>query len=80
MHAFRRRHRHPRKSSLTRADFDRGVLMNAGELYNPEYVANFIENNTALRALAGYSAAFKAYADPNSHTVDVVITFVHAVR
>jgi outer membrane protein assembly factor BamA len=66
--------------AAARADFDRGFLMKTGELYNPEYVANFIKNNTALRALEGYSAAFKAYADPNTHTVDVVITFVRAAR
>jgi len=58
-----------------RADFDRGFLMKPGELYNPEYVSGFLKNNTALQALARYSASFKAYADPNTHTVDVVLTF-----
>jgi outer membrane protein insertion porin family len=58
------------------ADFDRGFLMKTGELYNPEYVSGFLKNNTALRALEGYSAGFKAYADPNTHTVDLVLTFV----
>jgi outer membrane protein assembly factor BamA len=58
------------------ADFDRGFLMKAGELYNPEYVSGFLKNNTSLRALAGYSAGFKAYANPNTHTVDLVLTFV----
>jgi outer membrane protein assembly factor BamA len=57
-------------------DFDRGFRMKTGELYNPEYAANFLKNNTALMALAGYSASFKAYADPNAHTVDLVINFV----
>ncbi len=59
-----------------RADFDRGFLMKAGDLYNPEYVQGFLKNNTALLALAGYSATYKAYADPNTHTVDLVLTFV----
>jgi outer membrane protein insertion porin family len=59
------------------ADFDRGFLMKAGELYNPEYVTGFLKNNTALKALLGYSATFKAYADPNTHTVDLVLTFIH---
>jgi outer membrane protein insertion porin family len=58
-----------------RADFDRGFLMKPGEPYNPEYVSGFLKNNTGLRALAGYSANFKAYADPNTHTVDVVLNF-----
>jgi outer membrane protein assembly factor BamA len=59
-----------------KADFDRGFLMKKGELYNPDYLGNFLKNNTALLALAGYSASYKAYADPNVHTVDVVLTFV----
>ena len=58
-----------------RADFDRGYLMKTGELFNPDYLAHFLKNNTALLALAGYSAAWKAYADPNTHTVDLVINF-----
>jgi len=57
------------------ADFDRGYLMKEGALYNPEYLTKFLTNNTALRALNTYSASFKAYADPNTHTVDVVLTF-----
>ena len=62
-----------------KADFDRGFLMKAGEFYNPEYVSGFLKNNTALQALAGYSASFKAYADPNTHTVDVVLTFARGL-
>jgi outer membrane protein assembly factor BamA len=63
-----------------RADFDRGFLMKAGELYNPEYAATFLKKNTALQALAGYSAGYKAYASPNSHTVDLVLTFYRGAR
>jgi len=63
-----------------RADFDRGFLMKEGKLYNPEYVASFLKNNTALLALEGYSASFKAFADPNTHTVDLVINFVRGSR
>jgi len=57
------------------ADFDRGFLMKAGDLYNPEYVTGFLKNNTALQALAGYSFNYKAFADPNTHTVDLVLAF-----
>lgn len=57
------------------ADFDRGFKMKEGELYNPEYLTGFFKNNTALLALAGYSFGYKAYADPNTHTVDLVLTF-----
>jgi outer membrane protein assembly factor BamA len=61
-----------------RTDFDRGFLMKTGELYNPDYATTFLKKNTALQALAGYSASFKAYADPNAHTVDLVITFIRS--
>lgn len=62
--------------SAAQADFDRGFQMKAGELYNPEYVSGFLKNNKALQALLGYSATYKAYADPNTHTVDLVLTFL----
>jgi outer membrane protein assembly factor BamA len=57
------------------ADFDRGFTMKAGELFNPEYANKFLQENTALRALQGYSGSWKAYADPGTHTVDLDITF-----
>jgi len=62
------------------ADFERGFLMKAGELYNPEYVRTFLIKNTALKALEEYSATYKAYADTNTHTVDLVVTFVRGGR
>ena len=62
--------------SAAQADFDRGFQMKAGALFNPEYVTGFLKNNTALQALLGYSASYNAYADPNTHTVDLVLTFV----
>lgn len=59
----------------TRADFARAFQMKEGEVYNPEYAAHFLKNNTALRSLEGYSAAFKTFAYPATHTVDLVISF-----
>ena len=61
--------------ALAQKDFDRGWLMKTGELYSPDYASTFLKKNTALQALAPYSASYKAYADPNTHTVDLVITF-----
>ena len=62
------------------AAFDQGFAMKAGDLYNSEYLQAFykrafLENNTALRKLAEYSFGYKAYADPSSHTVDLVLNF-----
>ncbi|QHN03878.1 hypothetical protein FTO74_11215 [Granulicella sp. WH15] len=65
---------------VARGDFDRNFLLKPGEIYNPEYVAGFIKNNTALRSFEGYSASFKAYADPDTHTVDLVINFIRTAR
>jgi outer membrane protein insertion porin family len=62
------------------AEFDRGFLMKAGALYSPEYATNFLKSNTALQALQHYSGSFKAYADTNTHTVDLVITFFRGGR
>lgn len=57
------------------ADFEKNFLLKPGELYNPVYVAGFIKNNTALKSLATYTGTFKAYADPNTHTVELVLSF-----
>jgi outer membrane protein assembly factor BamA len=59
-----------------RKEFDRAWTMNAGDLYNVTYVMSFLDNNTALRALSQYSFAFKAAADPMTHTVDLNLTFM----
>jgi outer membrane protein assembly factor BamA len=59
-----------------RNDFDRGWTMKVGDLYNVQYVTSFLDNNTALRALTAYTFAYKAIADPQAHTVDLVLTFV----
>jgi outer membrane protein assembly factor BamA len=62
------------------ADFDKGFTMKAGDIYNPEYLQAFyqkafLENNTALRKLAEFNFSYKAYADPSTHTVDLVLNF-----
>ena len=57
------------------ADFDRGFLMRKGDIFNPDYIHSFFINNPGLKALIPYGGSYKAYADPNTHTVDVVLTF-----
>jgi outer membrane protein insertion porin family len=59
-------------------DFDRGWRMKPGDVYNESYVADFLHSNTALQRLNGYSAGFQASADPQTHLVDLTITFVGA--
>ncbi len=58
------------------AEFDRGWTMKSGDIYNETYVTKFLNNNTALTHLARYSAAFQTVGDPQTHTVDVTITFL----
>lgn len=59
------------------ADFDKAFRLTTGEPYNPEYVGSFLKNNSSVKSLESYSGGYKAYADPNTHTVDLVLTFVN---
>ena len=58
------------------AEFDRGWTMKPNDVYNEAYVAKFINNNTALLHLARYAGTFQAIGDPQTHMVDVTITFL----
>jgi outer membrane protein assembly factor BamA len=58
--------------------FDRSFQMKQGDLYNPEYVTEYLKYKTAPEGLKEYAATFKAYANPNNHTVDLVLSFARA--
>ena len=49
--------------------------MMPGDIYNPGYVADFIHNNTALPHLRTYAGTFRAEADPQTHLVNLTVTF-----
>jgi outer membrane protein assembly factor BamA len=57
------------------ADFNKIFRETKGELYNPEYIKGFLKSNNSVKSLEPYVANYKAYADPNTHTVDLVLTF-----
>ena len=59
-----------------RAQFDLAWTMKAGELYDAEYVRAFIVNNSAMQSLSRYAGGFQAAADPQTHLVDLTVTFV----
>jgi outer membrane protein assembly factor BamA len=61
--------------AAAKAEFDAHFAMKQGEVFNPYYVLGFTTHNADLKTLRGYAGNFKAYADPNTHTVDVVISF-----
>jgi outer membrane protein insertion porin family len=56
--------------------FDANWAMKHGDPYSDQYVANFLHNNTALRQFDGIAGTFQATSDPNTHLVDLTITFV----
>jgi outer membrane protein insertion porin family len=66
--------------ATAQASFDRAFSMKAGELYNPDYVANFLGQKKTLAAIAGYTGNYTAYAHPVTHTVDLVISYVRMAR
>lgn len=58
-----------------KAAFDKVFQMKTGELYNPEYMSEFIKKNTSVKEFQPYVGDYVAYAHPKTHTVDLVITF-----
>jgi outer membrane protein assembly factor BamA len=59
-----------------RKQFDSAWHMKPGDFYDVTYMTEFLKQNSSLQALRGYSANYKAFSDPNTHLVDLVITFV----
>jgi outer membrane protein assembly factor BamA len=56
--------------------FESAWHMNPGDFYDVTYLTSFLKQNTALLTLTGYSATYRAVADPDTHLVDLTITFV----
>ncbi len=61
-----------------RAQFDLAWNLKPGELYDADYVSAFLINNTAMQTLAHYAGSFQAAADPQTHLVDLTVSFVRA--
>lgn len=59
-----------------RADFDKAFRLHPGDVYDEVYVGSFLTNNTAVRSLDNYAAAFTASSDPATHLVELEIKFV----
>jgi outer membrane protein insertion porin family len=56
--------------------FDTNWAMKHGDPYSEAYVTNFLLHADQTLHLEGLQAAFTASADPNTHLVDLTITFV----
>lgn len=59
-----------------RKDFATSWHMNPGDFYDVTYLNSFLLRNSAIQSLRGYSATYKAASDPNTHLVDLTLTFV----
>jgi outer membrane protein assembly factor BamA len=62
-------------SAEQQKQFDSAWHMNPGDFYDTTYLTGFLHNNSALQSLAGYSATYNASSDPDTHLVDLTITF-----
>lgn len=65
-------------SDAQQKDFDKAWKMGPGDVFNEGYASGFLTNNSALQSFAGYYARFKTIADPDAHTVELVMTFIRA--
>jgi len=63
-------------SAEQQKDFDATWKMNQGEFYDLSYTDQFLLARTLPRSLLGYSGKWKAVSDPNTHLVDLTLTFL----
>ena len=59
-----------------RPDFDAAFTLKPGDVYDESYVGTFLVHNHNVRSLQGYNGAFGALSDPETHLLDLTITFV----
>ena len=57
------------------ADFDKMFPLKPGDIYNPELVQGFAKHSAEMKPQSRPSFTYKAYADPGTHTVDLVLNF-----
>jgi outer membrane protein insertion porin family len=55
--------------------FQSSWKLEPGSPYNPDYVLTFIKENVAQPAFRGSNIKYTATAQPDSHVVDLVLTF-----
>ena len=62
-------------SPQARKDFDSAWKLKPGIVYDAIYATNFLHLNTALKSLDPYTGKVDTVAHPETHTVDVTMTF-----
>ena len=63
-------------TDVQRQQFDSAWRMKPGDFFDVNYMTEFLKKNSSLQALRGYSATYRAVSDPDTHLVDLTITFV----
>jgi outer membrane protein insertion porin family len=63
-------------TDVQQKEFDGAWRLKPGDIYDENYVSNFLTKNTALRSLEGYSGSFKTVGNPDTHLAVVTITFI----
>lgn len=63
-------------NEVQQKDFDKAWKMKSGDVFNEGYATSFLTSNSALGSFNGYSATYKTVADPDTHTLDLIMTFV----
>jgi hypothetical protein len=51
-------------------------LLQPSDLYSEPYIQHFINNNNLFLKLHSYAGSYQVSADPNTHLVDLIVTFV----
>jgi outer membrane protein insertion porin family len=63
---------------LAKKEFDDNFALKPGQPFNEDYVTNFLVNNPSLKALSGYGFNYQTDSNPETHTVDLTLTFTRA--
>ena len=60
-----------------RKDFDAAWTMKVGDVYNEPYLLNFLANHPSIDSLKGYTFGYNRAATPDTHQIDLTLTFKH---
>jgi outer membrane protein insertion porin family len=63
---------------LAKKEFDDHFALKPGQPFNEDYVTNFLVNNPSLKALSGYGFNYQTDSNPDTHTIDLTLSFTRA--
>jgi hypothetical protein len=56
-------------------DFDDAWTMQAGDVYNEDYLLNFLKNHASIASLSGYVFDYDRHTTTDTHEVDLTLNF-----